>query len=138
MHPPTHHTYAPTIAPYVIATSGASLRSDFACAAHVERQAAPAVHAGMPSGLTSLRSDGQQLDTERAAGSSSWVTVTTAGDVIQLKTLSAQQHQLLAALQHVMAKHAEVAPLSGCDLGQYRAARDSPGAEKLQQAPGTA
>ena len=66
----------------------------------------------------------------------SWVTVTTAGQVIQLATLSEHQHQLLAALQHVMAKHPVVAPLSGCDLNQYRAAQGKPQHRRLHQAEG--
>ena len=80
---------------------------------------------------------GCKLKKKTAAASSSWVTVTTAGDVIQLRTVTEQQHQLLAALQHIMAKDAAVAPLSGCDLRQYRAARDSPGGERLRVAEGT-
>lgn len=51
----------------------------------------------------------------------SWVVVTTAGDVVQISSVSADQYQLLAALQAVMAADAITAPLSGCELSQYRA-----------------
>ena len=61
--------------------------------------------------------------------------MTTAGDVIQLRALSTQQHQLLSTLQHVMSKDAALATLSGCDLQQYRAANDGH-AQKHPQAAG--
>ena len=61
--------------------------------------------------------------------------MTTAGDVIQLRALSTQQHQFLSTLQHLMAKDAALAPLSGCDLQQYRAANDGH-AQKHPQAAG--
>ena len=54
----------------------------------------------------------------------------------QLSCLSEQQHQLLAALQHVMSRDPAVAPLSGCDLAQYRAPRDQSSSRRLQQAEG--
>ena len=62
----------------------------------------------------------------KGRGSACWISVTTAGDVIQLSALSEQQYELLSVLQFVMAHHAGTAPLSGCDLESYRAARDWP------------
>jgi len=44
---------------------------------------------------------------------------------------------LLVDLQHVMVKDAATAPLSGCNLGHYTAARDSPGRGRLHRAKGT-
>ncbi len=64
------------------------------------------------------------------------MTVTTAGDVMQLTSMSEDQHQLLAELQNVMVKDAATAPLSGCNLEHYRAARDSPGGGRLHPAKG--
>lgn len=55
---------------------------------------------------------------------------------MQLSSLSEQQHQLLAALQHVMTKDPTVAPLSGCDLTQYRSGPDQALRRRLQQAEG--
>ena len=55
---------------------------------------------------------------------------------MQLASLSEQQHQLLAALQHVMSKDPAVAPLSGCDLGQYRSAQDQALSRRRRQAEG--
>lgn len=64
------------------------------------------------------------------------MTVSTAGHVMQLTSLSEQQHQLLAALQHVMSKDPAVAPLSGCDLSQYRSAQGQASSRRLPQAKG--
>lgn len=91
----------------------------------------------MPSGLRHLRGSGQQAEKGQKAGSHSWVTVTTAGDVVQLTTVTESQHLLLADLQHVMVKHKTSVPLSGCDLRQYRAARDSLRPEVMHHAKGT-
>lgn len=55
---------------------------------------------------------------------------------MQLGCLSEQQHQLLAALQHVMSKDPAVAPLSGCDLNQYRSGPDQALRRRSQQAEG--
>lgn len=51
---------------------------------------------------------------------SSWVVVTTAGDVVQISSITAGHHQVLAALQTAMMQDSVTAPLSGCDLGQHR------------------
>ena len=51
---------------------------------------------------------------------SSWVSVTRAGDVIQISSITVDQYQLLAALQRAMLADAVTAPLSGCDLFQWR------------------
>ena len=64
------------------------------------------------------------------------MTVSTAGHVMQLASLSEQQHQVLAALQHVMSRDPAVAPLSGCDLGQFRSAQDQASRRRLHQAEG--
>lgn len=58
---------------------------------------------------------------------SSWVSVTTAGDVIQLSSITPEQHQVLAALQEIMAADAVTAPLSGCDLSRYRTGEQQAG-----------
>ena len=95
------------------------------------------LHAGMPSGQEAIGHSSRKADKGRVTNSSSsWVTVTTAGDVVQLTSISKEQHQLLADLQHVMVKDAATAPLSGCNLEHYRAARDSPGRERLHPAKG--
>ncbi len=94
------------------------------------------LHTGMPSGQEAIGHSNQKADKGRAAKSSSWVTVTTAGDVMQLTSVSEEQHKLLADLQHVMLKEAATAPLSGCNLEHYRAARDSPGRGRLHPAKG--
>jgi len=94
-------------------------------------------HAGKPSGQEAIGHSILKADKGRATKSSSWVTVTTAGDVMQLTSISEQQHKLLVDLQHVMVKDAATAPLSGCNLGHYRAARDSPGRGRLHPAKGT-
>ena len=78
----------------------------------------------------------QQTGSNPAARSHSWVTVSTAGHVMQLASLSEQQHQLLAALQKVMSRDPAVAPLSGCDLGQYRSAQGQALSRRLPQAEG--
>ncbi len=90
----------------------------------------------MPSGQEAIRHNCQKADKGRATKSSSWVTVTTAGDVMQLTSISEEQHKLLADLQHVMVKDAATAPLSGCNLEHYRAALDSPGHGRLHPAKG--
>ena len=74
--------------------------------------------------------------TAPASKGHSWVTATTAGQVIQLASLSEHQHQLLAALQHVMARHPAIAPLSGCHLSEYRAAQEKPQHRRPCQAEG--
>lgn len=53
-------------------------------------------------------------------GDSSWVVVTTAGDVVQISSITSDQHQVLAALQAVMTVDAVTAPLSGFTLQQDR------------------
>ncbi|KAL0033688.1 hypothetical protein WJX77_000833 [Trebouxia sp. C0004] len=90
----------------------------------------------MPSGQGAIGHRSLKADKGRATKSSSWVTVTTAGDAMQLTSISEEQHKLLADLQHVMVKDAATAPLSGCSLEQYRAARDSPGCGRLHPAKG--
>lgn len=64
------------------------------------------------------------------------MTVTTAGHVSQLASLNEQHHQLLADLQHVMSRDPAVAPLSGCDLAQYRSPHEQAPSKRLQQAEG--
>ncbi len=90
----------------------------------------------MPSGQAAIGHSSLKADKARATKSSSWVTVTTAGDVMQLTSISEEQHKLLADLQHVMLKDAATAPLSGCNLEHYRAARNSPGRGRLHPAKG--
>lgn len=93
--------------------------------------------AGRLTGLASMACPQHQADSMLAVSSHSWVTVSTAGHVMQLACLSEQQHQLLAGLQHVMCRDPAVAPLSGCDLGQYRLAQDqTPCRRRLHQAEG--
>ena len=90
----------------------------------------------MPSGQEAIGHNSQKAVKGRATKSGSWVTVTTAGDVMQLTSISEEQHKLLADLQHVMLKDAATAPLSGCNLEHYRAARNSPGRGRLHPAKG--
>ena len=90
----------------------------------------------MSSGQEAIGHNRWKADEGRAMKSSSWVTVTTAGDVMQLISMSEEQHKLLADLQHVMVKEAATAPLSGCNLEHYRAARDSPGRGRQHPAKG--
>lgn len=90
----------------------------------------------MSSGQEAIADSSRKAGKGRATKSSSWVTVTTAGDVMQLTSISEEQHRLLADLQHVMLKEAATAPLSGCNLEHYRAARDSPGRSRLHPAKG--
>ena len=92
--------------------------------------------AGSVTGLASMACLPHQADSIPAASNHNWVTVSTAGHVMQLCSLNRQQHQLLAALQHVMSRDPAVAPLSGCDLGQYRSAQDQASSRRQQQAEG--
>lgn len=92
--------------------------------------------AGSLPGLAALTGLQREADRAPALRSHSWVTVSTAGHVTQLASLSEQHHQLLAALQHVMSRDPAVAPLSGCDLAQYRAPQDQSPSRRLQPAEG--
>ncbi|KAL3137577.1 hypothetical protein ABBQ38_004860 [Trebouxia sp. C0009 RCD-2024] len=91
---------------------------------------------GSLPGLAALTGLQREADRAPALRSHSWVTVSTAGHVTQLASLSEQHHQLLAALQHVMSRDPAVAPLSGCDLAQYRAPQDQSPSRRLQPAEG--
>ena len=65
----------------------------------------------------------------------SWITLSTTGDVVQLRAISLQQHRVLSMLQQAMARDVFLGTLSGCDLDQYRALHDSP-SQKHPQALG--
>lgn len=92
--------------------------------------------AGSLPGLAALTGLQREADRGPAVSCYSWVTLSTAGHVTQLASLSEQHHQLLAALQRVMSGDPAVAPLSGCDLARYRAPQDQSPSRRLQPAEG--
>ena len=57
---------------------------------------------------------------QSSIASSSWVSVTRAGDVVQISSITSDQYQVLSMLQRAMTADAVTAPLSGCDPCRWR------------------